>query len=103
MQLAFELQQEQDQNASFANQLAQLEAQLLESTNALQELQVQRTHTHLDAAAEMASLRCSFRKRCSSGHSNAVRLACSLSLLEAELGSKRYRAAAPPNHIPIAL
>ena len=79
------LQGEQAEGAALASETALLAAQLTESMAALERLQVQNARAEQEMAMEMPMLRCAFRKRCHEGYSNAMRLACSLSILEGEL------------------
>ena len=50
----------------------------------LEQMQARSAAEHAALASELPALRCAFRKRTRDGHSNALRLACSLTTLEAE-------------------
>ena len=97
------LKGEENELDTFAAETARLMAQLKESMAALELLQVQGAQAAVDTAAEIPALRCAFRKRCASGHSNAARLACSLAVLEGELSPKRRCASVDSTGPAIAL
>ena len=63
-----------------------LEATLAQSESSLEEMQARSAADHAELARELPALRCAFRKRTREGHSNALRLACSLATLESEMG-----------------
>ena len=79
------LQGEHAEGVSLAAEIALLAAELEESMAALERLQVQNAQAEQESAMELPMLRCAFRKRCREGYSNAMRLSCSLSVLEGEL------------------
>ena len=62
-----------------------LAAGLIDSTNTLEAMQMHSAEAACEVADELPALRTAFRKRCRAGFSNAVRFACQLSVLEAEL------------------
>ena len=61
-----------------------LAAELTESTGTLEAMQMRSAAAAQELAADLAPLRLAFRKRCRAGFSNAVRLACALTVLETE-------------------
>lgn len=63
-----------------------LEETLTQSATSLERWQMQSVAQHAELASEIPALRCAFRKRTRDGHSNALRMACSLTTLETEMG-----------------
>lgn len=61
-----------------------LAAELAASTVSLEAMQMRSVEGAQELAAELSPLRIAFRKRCHQGISNAVRLSCALTVLEAE-------------------
>ena len=55
----------------------------------IEELQGRSATEHAAIADKLPALRCAIRKRCRDGQSNAIRLACSLSVLEAEMHGRQ--------------
>lgn len=70
-----------------------LAAQLDASELSIEEMQARSATEHAAFADELPALRCAFRKRCRDGHSNAIRFACSLNVLEAEMPGQQPQSA----------
>lgn len=77
---------EQRERALLDAESQHLEATLAQSESSLEEMQARSAADHAELARELPALRCAFRKRTREGHSNALRLACSLATLESEMG-----------------
>ena len=65
-----------------------LASELADSTSTLESMQVRSADAAQELACDLAPLRCAFRKRCRAGFSNAVRLACALTVLEGEVHTR---------------
>ncbi|KAL3931221.1 MAG: hypothetical protein SGPRY_001217, partial [Prymnesium sp.] len=91
------LQGEQALTSTLTTETSLLTRQLSESMVALEKLKMQNAVQEQEVASELPMLRCAFRKRCREGYSNAMRLVCSLSILENELGTanEAFRSASP--------
>ena len=63
---------------------SRLSLRLADSELDMENLRARTAAEHSDAANDLPGLRLSFRKRCRTGHSNALRLACALQTLETE-------------------